>query len=408
MKIKSSIKKISIDFLYTVGAVIILNIVQQLIIQPLINRLEGPEFLGDVLYYMGLTYYFSQKFGAVLGHQRLLHKNDADLHNSDYLAMFWMYAAISFLIGGIDAYQRTHSPAFALAMAVFMVLCQMRYYAQVEFRITVNFKGYLIYFIILSAGYVLGLIIFLFWRQWLVVFVIGEFAAVMYVVKKGTVLRFDGISSQLKKLIIPTSLLVFSFLLSGTEFLDRLLIKPIMGSLAVTEYYAISLTSRIVHLLVNPISALMLSYMADRETSTIDLKGFKKIILLCLPLFFVVTLMCCLVTPLVVHILYPNLEASVSSLNIITNVGSIMGFAADLLLVFLLAESTLNSQLMIRGAYFVVYIVLSIWLTRMNGLLGYSNALIFSNTVKLGLAVVCGIVHYSRKAKSGVADIAET
>ena len=56
----SFLKKFSSDFLYTVSAVVVLNIVQQMVIQPYVNRVMGAEYLGNMLYYLGITYVFPQ------------------------------------------------------------------------------------------------------------------------------------------------------------------------------------------------------------------------------------------------------------------------------------------------------------------------------------------------------------
>jgi len=393
------LKKISVDFVYTVSAVIILNIVQQIFIQPYINRVNGPEYLGDMLYYLGLTYVFPQMFGTVLGHQKILHKHNENVSNGDFLCMLGVYGVLVFFIGAACAYSKTEDMLFALAIGMFMVICLLRYYAQVEFRVTLWFKGYLIYFIILSAGYLLGLLLFQIWEHWLVIFATGEIAAVLFVVFRGSVFRPTKLGPQLKKLWVPTTLLIISYLCSSTAYLDRVLIQPILGSVAVSEYYAISLVGKIMNMLLQPLATLMLSYLADRKTSTINLSAYKKILLVGTPMCLVLLIACCIGTPIAVAILYPNLSDAVPMLNLPINVGNVIGFASGLMMVFLLAEASIYYQIVIRGMCFAVYIVSTLYLTTCYGLMGYSVAAIISNSFCLVCAMIFGVVFYKKKER---------
>lgn len=168
-------------------------------------------------------------FGVVLGNQRILYKYNQQVTNGDFLVILGGYSIIAALIGGIDAYFKTRDIFFALAIAAFMFICTLRYYGQVEYRLNLLFKGYLIYFLILSAGYLFGLIPFQFVHQWIYIFIFGEIASVVYVFVRGSVFRPTKTSPMLKKLWLPTTLLVISYLLSSTSYLDRVVIKTTLG-----------------------------------------------------------------------------------------------------------------------------------------------------------------------------------
>lgn len=395
----SFLKKFSSDFLYTVSAVVVLNIVQQMVIQPYVNRVMGAEYLGNMLYYLGITYVFPQMFGVVLGHQRILYKHNEHVTNGDFLTILGGYSIIAFFIGGIDAYMRTKDIPFAFGIAIFMFICTLRYYGQVEFRLNLFFKGYLIYFLILSAGYLLGLIPFQFVHQWIYIFIFGEIAAVVFVLVRGSVFRPTKPSPMLKRLWLPTTLLVLSYLLSSTSYLDRVVIKTTLGDLAVSQYYAVSLFSKIINMLVQPLATLILSYLADRKTSGFNLRLFQKTTVCCLGMCVVLTAGCCIGTPIAVRILYPNLMDVVPALNLPVNIGSVLGFAGQLMLVFLLAEASLNYQLLIRGVCFVVYLGCTFGLTIQYGLMGYVYAAIVSNGFCFAFAVACGIHFFKKKER---------
>lgn len=393
----SALKHFSTDFLYTVSAVAVLNIVQQLLIQPYVNQVMGAEYLGDMLYYLGVSYVLPQMFGTVLGHQRLLHKHDEAATSGDFLAILGGYGLVAAGFGGIDAYLKTQNAAFAVGVAAFMLVSTLRYYGQVEYRLSLHFKGYLYYFIILSAGYLVGLVPFNLTHQWLFIFTLGEIAAVAYVALKGSVFRFKKPGPMLRKLWLPTTLLVFSYLLSSTSYLDRVVIMSILGNLAVSQYYAVSLFSKIINMLVQPLSTLLLSYLADRRDSSFGLAAFKKAAAVCAGASIILIVGCCIGTPIAVEILYPNLADVVPTLNVPVNIGTIFGFAGQIMLVFLLTEAPLNYQILIRGTCFAVYLLCSIVLSVHFGLIGYVYATIVSNGFGFLFATACGIRHFKRR-----------
>ncbi len=393
------LKKFSIDFIYTVSAVIVLNIVQQILIQPYVNRVMGAEYLGNMLYYLGLSYVFPQMLGIVLGHQRILYKHNEQVNNGDFLIILGAYSIVSFFIGGIDSYLRTNDFFYALEVAVFMFICTLRYYGQVEFRLSLHFRGYLIYFLILSAGYLLGLFPFHFTHRWVHIFILGEILSVVYVVIRGSVFRSKKPSPMLKKLWLPTTLLVISYLLSYTSYLDRVVIEATLGNLAVSQYFAVALFSKIINMMVQPLSTLLLSHLADREISGFSLRSFQKIAAFGLGFCTLLTVACCIGTPIAVYILYPNLMEAVPALNLPVNIGSILGSARDLMLIFLLVEEPLNYQLLIRGVCFVVYFVCTVGLSLRYGLTGYVNAAVISNGFGYLFAVACGMYFFRKKER---------
>ena len=126
-------------------------------------------------------------------------------------------------------------------------------------------------------------------------------------------------------------------------------IKTTLGDLAVSQYYAVSLFSKIINMLVQPLATLILSYLADRKTSGFNLRLFQKTTVCCLGMCVVLTAGCCIGTPIAVRILYPNLMDVVPALNLPVNIGSVLGFAGQLMLVFLLAEASLNNPVWLDG-----------------------------------------------------------
>jgi hypothetical protein len=140
----------------------------------------------------------------------------------------------------------------------------LRYYSEVEFKINTNFFRYMIYYILISVGYILGLFAFRNTGEWMIALIAGEVLAVAFVVVFGKIYR--------KPLIKPTRDFGPVFLSMGFIFLsafidnitlhaDRILLLSITGDgAAVSIYYIASLIGKIVSMLTHPINAILISF----------------------------------------------------------------------------------------------------------------------------------------------------
>ena len=85
-------KGIAVNTLYTMGGLLFMNAVLQIVITPLLNRMMGAEQLGGLLYITGLVAIICPSIGQALNNSRLVVRRDFDVTNGDYdLASAWLW-----------------------------------------------------------------------------------------------------------------------------------------------------------------------------------------------------------------------------------------------------------------------------------------------------------------------------
>ena len=72
MKNREQKKGIAVNTLYTMGGLLWMNAVLQIVVTPLLNRLMGAEQLGNLLYITGLVAIICPSVGQALNTSRLV------------------------------------------------------------------------------------------------------------------------------------------------------------------------------------------------------------------------------------------------------------------------------------------------------------------------------------------------
>ena len=149
------------DYAYSVGSVVVLQGVLQVIIYPLINRWQGAEVLGNVVYYMGIVYILCQSVGYALCQTRLVVRKEYETTNGDYNILGAILATAAALVGGAFLAFRI-SGAELLGVFVILLITTCRFYCSVEYRLKLNFRLCLFFFSVISAGYLIGTVLYFF------------------------------------------------------------------------------------------------------------------------------------------------------------------------------------------------------------------------------------------------------
>lgn len=182
-------KKIASNTLYTMGGMLVMNGVLQLVITPLLNKELGAEQLGGMLFIMGLVGILCPSVGQALNTSRLVVRRDHDVTNGDYnrlLLLFGVLGSCAALWIGRESLQ-----GLVMGAGVFLLLMAttFRYYADVEYRLNLNYRRYFIYYVLIAAGYLMGYVIYRISGEWLWIYLVGEAAALLYVACTGQVFR---------------------------------------------------------------------------------------------------------------------------------------------------------------------------------------------------------------------------
>jgi O-antigen/teichoic acid export membrane protein len=274
-----------------------------------------------------------------------------------------------------------------------MAMTVLRYYSDVEFRLNVNYRGFLLFYVLIAVGYVVGLLLYPITKSWIIAMLIGEAAAVLFVFFRGTLYekpyfaKSDYFKDNMKSVII----------LSLTEFIaavilnaDRLMLQAIVGGVAVTIFYVATLVGKMISLVSMPLNGVIMGHLAKYEGKLAP-KTFLKLCVGVILLGMVLNVLCVGVSIVFVLLLYPDLYNDVKPYLLVTNAGQIYYFLSNTLTVVLLRFTDEKYQLYINIVYMAVFVVFAVPMTFLWHIWGMAWALLIVNLIKIFAIMVVGV-----------------
>lgn len=389
---KSVDKKILGNAAFTIGSALLLNGILQVIVNPLLNRMMGSEQFGVQLYIMGMVAILCPSVGQALNTSRLVVRRTHAVENGDYNTLLLLFGSLGTAVVLIlSAGSLQGGREFVLAAMLFMATI-FRYYGDVEYRLNLNYQRYFIYYAIISAGYLLGLVLYYITGIWYLVFLIGESAGIAYLAVKGTVFRrFWHRSGSFSVAFQRGGFLVFSYLVTNlTLNIDRVALKYFIGDLAVTQYYVVSLIGKTMVLLVAPVNTIIISYLTKKKEN-ISRSQYLKFVGIGFGVSLVFLLLAQIGTPLFVWLFYRNLYESVKPLMTIVNITQVLGMLSGYLFIVVLTFTKELWQLVLQLVHLAVLLALILIFTGPHGIMGFAVAVLVANTIRVILVVILGL-----------------
>ena len=391
-------KKIAVDVIWSIAALVLMNGVLQLFIYPSFNSRLGAEKMGDVLYALSILAIFSPALGSAANNARLVEKREHDVKNGDILLVMFPLSVIFAVLYVMIISGYLFDPLEYIMAGVLLVLTVFRYYGDVEYRLSLNYKGYFVYYLTISLGYIAGVLLYPVTNSWILVFLIGEVASNVVVLISGKIYRPLTLSENHTQISRKILVLTLSYLLyNGVLNLDRILLQNLIDSETVTIYYVGSLLGKTAALLVGPLNSVILSYMSKNNTQ-ITRKQYMKISAVIIGVGAVIFAVILAVMPLFVNILYKDISARVLEISTVANLSQIICFSSSLLLTIMLTFASAKWQLIIQASYAAVFLALGIAGAKIGGLQGFIIAILLANIIRLVLVFGIGVI----KLNSGV------
>lgn len=380
--------KIASDMVFTMGATIVMQLALQIILYPLLNKYFGESTTGTILYFMGIVYIFPQAVGTALCNTRLISRKTMDATNGDFSKILIISCVVSGAICFYIGYKDEKDWLFALLFALFTVVYAVRMYALVEFRLKEDFKGYFIYHVIISAGYLAGLGLYFLTHYWLIIFFTGELLGIVYSLVKGSIFKHETPIGDLKKNIKNYLLITISILLrDGVNQYDKVVIFTLISSDLVAQYNAVSLIGKSMQMLINPVNTLIVTYLSVKGAGFTKEK-FKKFSLMCIAAGVAFLVFCQIATPIYIKLFYSSFYDEIIHYSFIVNCGLILGFVASLFNAIIMSQGKTTVYTAIQAVWGGLYIVLAYIFTKQYSIAGLAGVAIVLN----GLKLIAGMV----------------
>lgn len=376
-------KKMIADSAYSVSGLVFMNAVLQLAVYPIWERRLGAETLGDILYLISLMSVFAVSMGVSVGYARMRKSVSAKTRNTPYMVILACASLVALdvaflvsMLGGVEL-----DLAETLLLGLLMCATMWRYYADVEYKLYLNYKRFFIYYSLIGVGYLVGLLLFYITELWLLALLAGELFGLLYVLLRGRIFIIDD-EPFTPELDFAAKLSLTFF---GAEVLstfifnaDRIILRSLIGSEAVADYYVASLFGKTAALLTVPLSGVVIGYLAKYK-GVLSHKLMNMITVGAGIGIFLGSAACTVASNIFIPIIYPDRLDAVKAYFVSANLSQILYFASNVITVILLRFARSKYQLYVNAAYAVAFVLICIPCAIFGGLRAFC----------IGLALTC-------------------
>lgn len=396
---KTKARRILGDSFFSIFGLVMMNAAMQFALFPSWSRTFGTEEYGNILYLLSYINIPAVSCGTALNYARMVASVRGETKNGDYNAV-WLVLCLIAVPYSLVVTLLHNGTSFFLFFPL-LCLTMIRYYADVEYRLHINYKGYCVYYLLIGLGYLLGVWLSRKSGYWESAMLLGEALGLAFVLIRGTTIRtgFFKTSSALRGCMKSTSILLATNLISNLIFnADRLLLRHLIDGTAVTVYYLATLIGKAMSLVTTPLNSVIMGYLA-RYQGKATWKMYRALLLILLALFVCATVGCTVATHIVIRLLYPDNYAAVKPLILIASVSQVIYFLTNVLTVVLLRFSAQRYQLYINLCFGISFVACAVPMTLQGGIEGFSAAFLIANLVRLGTGILLGI--HALRTQSG-------
>lgn len=392
---KKKLFSIATDLVFSIAGLMLMNGILQLLINPLLNKWLGEDAFGNYQSIFAIVSIMGTTFGVAANYSRMVRSREKKDTNGDYNIFLGIVCVLCIAVAaGTLIIYKSFDILHFLLLTVLTILTVLRYYGDVNYRINLNYKGFFVYYAVITAGYCIGLPVFKYIsEQWMLPFILGELAAVIFVALNGNIFkgaRTFSPSAEFGNTAKSVSILSATNLLSSiAQQADKIILRLFMGGEAVTVFYVATLLGKVISLLTTPLNGVLIGYLTKY-----DGKFTKKIFVIfaaaLLGIGVVAVLGCFVASKIFVRIFYPSVYDEANPYFLLANAGQVFYFIANCLMTVILRVSSEKFQMYINIAYIIIYAATVIPLTSALGLWGMTIALLIANVAKFLIVATVG------------------
>ncbi|HAQ1726637.1 TPA: oligosaccharide flippase family protein, partial [Enterococcus faecium] len=324
----------------------------QLIILPLIAKNYTVGQYGTILTIISIANVIIQIFGIGINNTRVImnsfymDKKITENYNKMFKIMVIIIVPVISLI--LLIFKIKISYVLFILLNIYIILGFLNLYLSSEYNINMDFLLLMKSNLCLTLGYAIGIFIFLFVNQWLLILTIGMLFTVIYELQTTYFWRERKKSSDYwnKTFNKVATISISSAMISIITYADRLFLFPILGANAVATYFAASLFGKIIGMGIGPVSNVLLSTFSS--TDIISKKMFWKTniinFLICI-IFFAISIPTAYP---IISMLYPSLSDEISVFINLANLAAILNTSAGMIQPMILKFCPIKWQLNIQ------------------------------------------------------------
>lgn len=383
------------DSVWSIAGLVLMSAIAQVVLYPLLASRLGECDYGDLQYLMAYINIVTVSVGCAANMARMTQPDEGRLENNGDYHLFLLavcalgvpFTVLVRRLGGVEMDTPT-----AVCYYLLFVAMALRYYADVSYKLTLRYRRYFVYYLLIGIGYVIGTLLFHLTGIWPLGILVGEAMGVLYAYLGDRTLqrRFLRPSPVIGRVMRVLLLLCVSEMVSNLILnADRLILKLLIGSSAVTVYYLATLVGKTMSVLTIPLGGVLLGHLAGYQ-GRLTRRMMKWITLGCLASFAVFTAVCVFGGWLMLLWLYPAEYDAVLPFLWVGGLAQVIYFTTGILSVVLLRFSKKQYQLYINGAFALCFFGAGIPATVQFGLWGFALATVGANVIRWLVAIILG------------------
>ncbi len=340
-------------------------IAQQLLFMPLMGKWLDEEIFAHFVIYIAFFSILSNSLGSELG---IVNQVDEDNDATNYGKVLLTVSIISTVVSLVVLLILGFSVPDSIVLSVVVFIANYRLYASGYFRKRKKFNKVLIQNILYLLGMGIGLVLFFHTRIiWLPSFLAELFSIPYSIMKSDLAQKIEKKPSrtQMRRFF---SFSFVSFLNNLITYLDKIIIYPILGPLAVDTYYSTTAMSKIANMIVNPLHGVLLSWIKNKNKKSI----IKKFIIVSIPSAVISFLLCIPFTYVALKILYPQFLENAMPIIIPVSIALGASIGSALLKSLLIKYSGNKKLIRIYIRYFAIFLFTAFASSYLWGLIGFS------------------------------------
>lgn len=374
------------------------TVMLQLCVYPIIARQYSEENYGNIIFIMGIINIIILTIGNALGDIRLTRDSKyADASEmGDFNVIITIGVAFAGIItllvfGAFGEVFNTTSLGVLITLPIVSMLGTLCSYLLSYFRLRLQFKEGVIESLLVSLGYIIGIVLGFLVDVWTLPFLISYVFADAYLIYKTEAFKEGFKRTSLCRGTIAEYLsLSLSYLIkSGMTYVDRFVITPLLGAATLSVFTVSSTFGKSASIAIQPVANVALGYYAQKDFKMTVKKYWLTNITTILfgVLFYGVSLL--LSAPFICFF-YPDYIDSAIKYIPISNIAVILTAVAAMVQPALLKYCRMAWQLVIQVVYGIIVVCLSFVLIPYFNLIGFCYALIAANICKLLIMLLVG------------------
>lgn len=386
-KVKMKKTKVIFDMMINIVATAIPTVVLQLLILPsLANYMSGNDY-GLVVTILAVLNVIPSTIGNMLNNVRLLHDEEYRSYKltGDFQILLVLFEALNIIIMTIvSVYYLGYSNIISnILLVVVAFLWLGREYHIVTFRLSLNYIAIMMNNIFMVVGYIIGFFLFKATNYWQFIYLFGFGTSYIYIVAKSKILVEPFKKTKLFRVIAKDTiyLIIATTLARAMNYADKILLYPLLGGTMVSIYYVATVFGKVVSLAITPINSVALSYLSKINKKPDSL--FKWTYAVGVVVCIVGYIFGVLLSRPILNLLYPSYVDDAMKYILVTTATIVISVLTSFINPFVLRYFDVKWQICINGITTAGYIVVSLLLLKLFGMMGFCFGALIANVIKL-------------------------